>query len=284
MAFLTIDGLRLHYETAGHGPSVLLIHGWASSWRMWARSMSRLAQAGYRAWAVDLIGFGASDKPGSDWYGLERFTQTLIDFCDRLGVDRPALAGHSLGGTIALDVAARRDARSLVAVAPIVNGELGLPLRQLWTSPLARRLFGGMHKRAFFSVAGDMRLLALPGLYRDLARKRMHQDLRATTVNAAVGSLRAVVTSNLQDRLPMIHAPTLVLAGGRDTTVPPSQGRLAARSISGARLVVWPDVGHQVVDERGDDFDALLIDHLDRACGRRTGRTAGAGHPLQSEA
>lgn len=66
--------------------------------------------------------------------------------------------------------------------------------------------------------------------------------------------------------------------------VPPSQGRHAARSTSGARLVVWSDVGHQVVDERGDDFDALLIDPVDRACGRRAGRTAGAGYPLQSEA
>lgn len=64
----------------------------------------------------------------------------------------------------------------------------------------------------------------------------------------------------------------------------PSQGRLAARSISGARMAVWSDVGHQVVDERGDDFDALLIDHVDRACGRRAGRTAGSRYPLQSEA
>jgi len=284
MAILTIDGLRLYYQTVGDGPAVLMIHGWASSWRMWARSMSRLARAGYRAWAVDLIGFGASDKPGSDWYSLERFTRTLTDFCDRMGVDRPALVGHSMGGTIALDMAAQREARSLVAVSPIVNGELGLPLRRLWASPLARRFFETVRKRAFFSIAGDRRLVVLPWLHRDLARRRMLQDLRTTTVNAAVGSLRAVVTSNLQDRLPMIHAPTLVLAGGRDTTVPPSQARLAARSIPGARLVIWPAVGHQVVDERGDDFDALLIDHLDRACGRRAGRSVGAGHPVQSEA
>src|SRR3990172_12536173 len=85
MAFLTIDGLRLHYQTAGHGPAVLLIHGWASSWRMWARTMSRLALNGYRAWAVDLIGFGESDKPGDGWYTLDRFTGTLNAFCDQMG-------------------------------------------------------------------------------------------------------------------------------------------------------------------------------------------------------
>ena len=284
MPVLSIDGLRLHYQAVGDGPGVLLIHGWASSWRMWARSMIRLAQAGYRALAVDLIGFAASDKPGNDWYSLERFTRTLTDFSDRVGLDRPALVGHSMGGTIALDMATRRETRSLIAVSPIVNGELGLPLRRLWTSPLLRRLFETVRRRAIFSAAGNMRLVALPWLPRDFARKRMLQDLRTTTVNAAVGSLRAVVASNLQHRLPMIHAPTLVLAGGRDTTVPPTQARLAARSIPGARLVIWPAAGHQLVDERGDDFDALLIDHLDRACGRRAGRSVGAEHPVQSEA
>jgi pimeloyl-ACP methyl ester carboxylesterase len=47
--------------------------------------------------------------------------------------------------------------------------------------------------------------------------------------------------------------------------VSPAQGRLAAQRVPGARLVAWPDAGHQLIDDRGDDFDALLLEHLSRA-------------------
>src|SRR3989304_2101710 len=91
MSHTSIDGFRLHYQCVGQGPAVLLIHGWASAWRMWARTMSRLALNGYRAWAVDLIGFGESDKPGDGWYTLDRFTDTLNAFCDQMGLLPPGL-------------------------------------------------------------------------------------------------------------------------------------------------------------------------------------------------
>ncbi len=269
MSFATVDGLRLHYQTVGQGPPVLLIHGWASSWRMWTRSMSRLAEAGYQAWAVDLIGFGQSDKPADGWYSLDRYSHTLSAFCEQMGLDRPAVVGHSMGGTIALDLAVRRRTRVLLAVAPVVNGALSYSLHLLLTSRLARWLFGWTRNRAFFSMLGEMKLVATPGLFRDPVRRRNHQDLRATTVNAAVGSLRTVVSSNLEKDLPTICAPTLVLVGGRDAVVSPAQGKLAGQLIPQAQLVVWPDATHQLIDERGDEFDALMLDHLGQALARR---------------
>lgn len=268
MPHLSIDSLRLSYQSVGQGPAVLLIHGWASSWRMWARSMSRLAQAGYQAWAVDLIGFGESDKPGDGWYTLERFTHTLAEFCDRMAIVRPAVVGHSMGGTIALNLALRREMRALMVVAPIVNGELSLSLHLLLTSPTARRLFAWMRRQAFFSTLGEMKLLAAPQLFRDPVRRRDQQDLGVTTVNAALGSLRTLATSNLGSRLANIRVPTLVLVGERDLVVAPAQGRLAAERIPGARLVMWPDAGHKLIDERGDDFDALMLDHFGQAAAR----------------
>ncbi len=262
MPHLSIDGLRLNYQSVGQGPAVLLIHGWASSWRMWARSMSRLARAGYQAWAVDLIGFGESDKPDDGWYTLERFTYTLDGFCQRMAIVRPAVVGHSMGGTIALNLALQRELRALMIVAPLVNGELSLSLHLLLTSPMARRLFRWLRQQAFFSTLGDLKLVAAPQLFRDPARRRDQQDLGVTTVNAAVGSLRTLVSSNLQRRLANIRVPTLVLVGERDLVVAPAQGRLAAQLIPGARLVTWPDIGHKLIDERGDDFDALMLDHF----------------------
>jgi pimeloyl-ACP methyl ester carboxylesterase len=281
MPHIVIDDLRLSYQFVGRGPAVLLIHGWASSWRMWARTMTRLGQVGYQAWAVDLIGFGESDKPDNGWYTLTRFTRTLDEFCNRVEITRPAVVGHSMGGTIALSLALCRPTSTVVVAAPVVSGELAFSLRLLLRSPAARRLFTWMRRQAFFSTLGDMRLAGAPGLFRDPVRRRNHEDLRRATVNSAVGSLRAVVTADLADRLADIRVPALVVVGERDMTVSPAQGRLAAQNIPGSRLVAWPDAGHQLIDERGDDFDALVIDHLRRVdAGVRSGvNTPATGIP-----
>ena len=259
---MVIDGLRVHYEQVGRGPDVLLIHGWASSWRMWARSMSRLAAAGYRATAIDLIGFGESDKPEDGWYTLGNFTRYVRSFAAQLGLTQPAIVGHSMGGTLALSLALEIDPSALVVAAPVVTGELGLSVHLLLTSPAARRLFGWMRQQGFFSAIGARRMPAAPGLMRDPVRRRNQEDLQKTTVNAVIGSLRTVVGSNLQDQLSLIDAPTLVIVGGRDLTVSPAQGRRAAKRIPGARLIEWPDVGHSIVDDRGDDCDELSREHL----------------------
>ncbi|HJW83223.1 MAG TPA: alpha/beta hydrolase, partial [Anaerolineae bacterium] len=132
-------------------------------------------------------------------------------------------------------------------------------------SPAARRLFRWMRRQAFFSALGQMNLVAAPGLFRDPARRRNHQDLQRVTVNSAVGSLRAVVTSNLDDRLSDIRVPTLVVVGERDVTVSPAQARLAAQRIPGSTLVAWPMAGHQLIDDCGDDFDARVVGHLREA-------------------
>jgi pimeloyl-ACP methyl ester carboxylesterase len=229
---------------------------------MWERTMTCLARSGYQAWAVDLVGFGESDKPDDGWYTLDNFTRVLGVLCDEMGLVRPSLVGHSMGGAIALNLAAWRETSAVVAVAPVVNGELSFSLHLLLTSPAARRMYRWMRKQGFLSALGNMNLVAAPGLFRDPVRRRNQQDLRRVTVNSAVGSLRTVVTSDLVHRLGDIQAPVLLVVGGHDIVVDPAQSRLVAQRIPGSRLVVWPDAGHLLIDDRGDEFDALVIDHL----------------------
>jgi pimeloyl-ACP methyl ester carboxylesterase len=262
VAFVTVDNLRIHYQTVGQGPDVLLIHGWVSSWRMWARTLSRLAAAGYRATAIDLVGFGDSDKPADGWYSLDNYTAMLVSVCDQLHLDRPAIVGHSMGGTIALDLALNIDTRAVLVAAPVVSGELTFSVPLLLKSPTARRFLSWLRQQKFFSALGAMRPLAAPGLMRDPVRKRNHQDLQRTNLNATFGSLRTIVGANLEDHLEEITAPTMIVIGGRDTVVSPLQGKLAALRIPNARLIEWPDIGHSMVDDRSDEFDQLLIDHL----------------------
>jgi pimeloyl-ACP methyl ester carboxylesterase len=96
-----VDGLTLAYREAGEGPPVLLLHGWPTSSFPWREVMVPIAGAN-RVIALDLPGFGASDKPLDVRYNFAFFGRALDLFLARLGIDDLGLAVHDLGGPIGL--------------------------------------------------------------------------------------------------------------------------------------------------------------------------------------
>src|SRR3990170_1302151 len=100
-----LNGLKVAYRVRGDGRDVLLIHGWASSGRMWQSLMGALAPR-FRCWALDLPGFGDSDKPTNGWYSIQAYVELARDFMAAHGMRRPDVLGHSMGGMIALSLAA----------------------------------------------------------------------------------------------------------------------------------------------------------------------------------
>jgi pimeloyl-ACP methyl ester carboxylesterase len=256
MPVVHVEEHSIHYHVEGAGPDVLMIHGWVSSWRMWERPMHRLALAGFRAWALDLPGCGESEAVyGSNGrYAIANLTSAVEELVERVGIERVALVGHSMGGAIALEMSARRPdaSRALVLVAPLVSGRVGPALRVLLGLPFGRRLLELSQRRAAPWLARTLPLRA--------AQLRDVQDLARAAPQATLDSLQAVIDFDFSDCLPEIHAPTLVIVGTRDMTVPPSEGELAANRIPGARLVKLRGVGHQPVDECPEEFDRLLLD------------------------
>ncbi len=262
MSGTRIEGIGINYTQIGAGPDVLLLHGWASSTRLWARTAQRLADAGYRATALDLPGFGRSEQPPFDWYSAGQYTRFIVHFCQQLQLARPAVVGHSLGAALALSVAAEYPVSAVMACAPVVNGRLGLNAHRWFTSRVTRRALSLAQASPLWPALSDLHPVTAPGLVRSDVWRRNQEDFGRTTFKSVAGSLRAVVQLDLSDRLPLITAPTLILIGGRDFTVPNSQGRLAARLIPAARLVCWPRTGHSPIDERPREFDQLLLQHL----------------------
>jgi pimeloyl-ACP methyl ester carboxylesterase len=101
-----INGSRLAYKESGAGPkSMLFVHGWACDHTIFEAQIDYFRYA-HRVVAVDLKGHGASDAPHEE-YTVSGFADDLASLCRKLRLDRPTVVGHSMGGTIALDLAAR---------------------------------------------------------------------------------------------------------------------------------------------------------------------------------
>ena len=122
MKFLSRDGVRLAYQEQGSGsPSMLFVHGWCCDHSYFAPQAEHF-RANHRVITVDLRGHGASDKPDQD-YTMAGFADDLAWLCEQRGIERPVVVGHSMGGVIAFEMAARHPERvgAVVAVdAPVV--------------------------------------------------------------------------------------------------------------------------------------------------------------------
>jgi pimeloyl-ACP methyl ester carboxylesterase len=107
MQSLRRDGVTLFYEQApGDEPTILLVHGWCCDHTYFVPQFEHFASRGHRVVAVDLRGHGRSDKP-QQGYTMQLFADDLAWICQRIGVEKPMVVGHSMGGIVAFDLAAR---------------------------------------------------------------------------------------------------------------------------------------------------------------------------------
>jgi len=157
MQRLLRDGVALAYEEAGHGePPLLFVHGWTCDHTFFDPQVEHLRRA-HRTIAVDLRGHGESDTPQQD-YTMARFADDLTWLCGQLGVTKPVVIGHSMGGVIALELAAQHPdlpAAIVMVDAPIV------PPRALrdGVAPLMEALRGPNYREAQREFVANMLFL-----------------------------------------------------------------------------------------------------------------------------
>jgi pimeloyl-ACP methyl ester carboxylesterase len=119
MPYAELDGLKLYYERAGSGePELLFVHGWCCDHTAFQPQFEHFAQT-QRVTTLDLRGCGRSDCP-EDGYAIADFADDLARFCAEVGIAKPVVVGHSLGGMVAVDLAARHPSvpSALVLVDP----------------------------------------------------------------------------------------------------------------------------------------------------------------------
>jgi pimeloyl-ACP methyl ester carboxylesterase len=278
--FIEVDGIRIHYKDEGDPRSphtILFFHGFASSLYSWRHAMAALRDR-YRVIAFDRPGFGLSGRPlPGDWEGESPYTNTraaeqAVELMDALGVERAILIGHSQGATLSVLVDAahpeRVEALVLVNTPTAARRFRGIPdtivrgLRALphfeRLAPLFARPFFGRNARAVMGMA-----------YHDPTRltdETIRLELKATRIkdwDRSYFELTPAQTHlHVPDAMAAVTAPTLVIAGRNDRTVPYRDQVRAARAIPGARLITFESTAHVVPEERPDAFAEVVGDFL----------------------
>ncbi len=249
--FVRVDGMDVHYRDEGSGPVLLLIHGLASSlhtWEGWARELA----PSFRVVRLDLPGFGLTGPHPERDYSIGTYVATVAHFLDALGIARASVAGNSLGGRIAWQLALAHPDRveRLVLIDALGREPDPAPLViRMARLPLARVVFGTFTPRWFVArnvsqVYGDPRRIspALVDRYEALL-------LREGNRQAFVDRARTADDDALVDRLDELRVPVLVQWGARDRWIPLELGRDLARRIPGAVLRVYADAGHVPMEE-----------------------------------
>ncbi|RLQ02993.1 alpha/beta fold hydrolase [Micromonospora sp. BL1] len=234
------------YERRGTGPTLVLLHGIGHHWAAWRPLMDRLAEA-HDVIAVDLPGFGRSPVPAAglpaDMPGL---TAAMVELFDAFGLDRPHVAGNSLGGAIALELAALGAVSSATALSPAgfcTARELRWALTVLSLHRNAARLPEPVLRRLFAAPA--LRMLAMGMILARPNRMALDDALADARALRQARAFRAVARAGRG--YAYAGAPTVpvtVAWGTRDRILPYRQAALARTRLPGARHLDLPGCGH----------------------------------------
>jgi pimeloyl-ACP methyl ester carboxylesterase len=213
MEFLSRDGVRLAYDEQGSGsPPILFVHGWCCDHTYFAPQAEHF-KADHRVIAVDLRGHGASDKPNQD-YTMAGFADDLDWLCEQLGIERPVVVGHSMGGVIAFEMAARHPERVGAVVA--LDAPVVLPIAQ---RDQITGLIEGLKSPAYQDVARGFvsEVLFLP---TDDAERRAQvaDQVAATPQHVVVSAMQGLFNCDTEASVGGCTAPTLLIY----SAVPPA--------------------------------------------------------------
>lgn len=263
--FLRVAGARISYVDIGDGPTILLLHGLGHSTHGWRKVITPLAAAGYRVMAVDLPGFGYSDKPGG--YTIESYVDFVAGWLDLHCIDRAAIVGNSMGGAITAAVAGLRPDR--VAAAVLVDPG-GFGREVTWMLRLAglrlvrllpRRLSRWQVRRGLRYIVVNPRVIDDEDIDRiiELANMPGSREAFLEIAHTAIGLRGVRENQSLLDVARAITAPTLVIWGDRDRVIPPAHAKIAQEAIPHAQLVIFENCGHVPQLEVPERFtDAVL--------------------------
>lgn len=267
-----------------NGKTAVLMHGKNFCGATWDQTIAALSGEGYRVVVPDQIGFCKSDKPAAYQFSLHQLAANTHALLRQLNVERPYIVGHSMGGMLAARYALMygKETAGLAMVNPIGLEDwkqLGVPYRTIdqWYASEQKASFAGMKKyQQATYYAGQWRddydkwVTMGAGMLQGEGRKRV--------------AWNQALTYDMIHTQPVVHefgniaVPTALLIGEKDNTAPGKDsappgvakklgnysvlGPKTARAIPGAKLIVFPELGHSPQVQDPKRFNAALVEVL----------------------
>jgi pimeloyl-ACP methyl ester carboxylesterase len=240
MDLLTIGNRSVYYRVYGRSadsplPPIVLVHGAGGNHLVWPAALRHLPHT--TVYALDLPGHGASPGPGCT--EVSAYSEIVRDFVDALELPWFLLAGHSLGGAIALDFALAYGQR-LAAIAIIGGGA------RMRVSPAL--LDGVLH--AFEATTAQIVEYSYHPSAAPALKEASLRHLRETDAHVLYGDFVACHNFDATDRLAALTAPTLLVCGQQDRMTPPERSIYLHSHLLGSELLLVEGAGHNVMVEQ----------------------------------
>jgi pimeloyl-ACP methyl ester carboxylesterase len=262
LSSIVTDKGIVHYEVDGRGKPLVFLHGWLGSWDVWRdtmRTISGLRQ--YKIYALDFWGFGDSAKKSASFFTISSYVFMVDQFMEIMGIAQAPVIGHSMGGTVAMNLALEHPSRVekvIVIGSPMIGSSLNILLK----------LAG--HKFIAYLVWNNLDLLRLGlRIFSSQSAKdgqklysMIKEDLSRTTVEAFRRSIASLREINLKPYLSQIQVPTLAIYGKKDNIVHPSQARIIGEQVRGARVEWMNGSKHFPMLDEPEQFTKVLLDFL----------------------
>ena len=261
--WVNVDGLQIRYLESGKGSSkhVLFIHGLGSAADRWMNFPEELS-SDFHSIAIDLPGFGESDKPKKMEYTIDQFRKTILSFLEEISIKdkKLNLIGHSLGGYIASEMAIKNQNIIQKLVLIDSSGMLQKP-----TAVLEKYYEAAMNptqenvRKAFEKMVADPKRIPQPlvdGFIRRINMPQAKHAFESTLVNSATTQIGL-------DRLTKINPiPTLILWGIYDEVIPLEHSKFFKDSILNSKLEIIEDAGHAPFAEKPKQVYYLVKNFL----------------------
>ncbi|WP_164984871.1 alpha/beta fold hydrolase [Ammoniphilus sp. CFH 90114] len=266
--FIKIDGVRIHYVEKGKGSPLLLVHGLGAYSFTWRHNLDELAKQ-FRVIAVDLKGFGFSEKPVGPGYSIDHHVKIMASFISQLGLGQVDYVGSSMGGEIGLRLCLKHPdlIRKLILV-----GSSGYRDRlPLWVKMLGHLPYKSFIKTYIQSKYLRVEVLAemFKGAYHDpnvLSDEEIKQYLSPIYTQGFEESyltmLREFDFGKCKDQYDQVTHSSLILAAEHDLVIPMEHSKQLHRDLPQSEFIVLPKCGHFLHEEKSQETNQLILEFL----------------------
>ena len=248
------NGVKLAYLDTGSGePALVFIHGWCCNHAMWGEQTKAFAPE-HRVVAVDLRGMGASDKPDQD-YDIDGFCEDVAWLLNKIGLERPVLIGHSMGGVITLNLLRKHP--DIARAAVFVDAGI-MPFPDQF-QPLVAQMIEGLKSPAYKDIATNF---VKQFLFRPESPADLRDEVTASMAQAPQRVMHTALASTLDPKncpAGELPVPSFFV---RAASLPMTEGQIAER-YPGMEVTTM-DAGHFLHMEKPEEFNALLAKFLEK--------------------